>query len=396
MPKPRAKGNQTKENQIFKNSYIVCMITVKAVKTKKDLGTFIKFPFSIYQDCPYWVPPIISQEKEVFNTTKNPVFKDAEAHLFIAYKNEKPVGRIAGIVNYIEINQLNQPKMRFGWFDFIDDMKVSKALLSKIEAIGREKGLAYCEGPVGFSNLDKVGIITEGFEFLGPMVTWYNYPYYLNHYQKHGYTKEKGYAENHFSFSNVNPELFVKARTLIERRYSLTAMNFKSTKELLPYVDDLFELFNTTYSELSSFVKITPIQIDYIKRKFIPFINPEYVKFVLDKNKKIIAFSIVMPFLSAAVKQINGKLFPLGLVKLLKAKKHSKTVEFTLIGILPEYQNKGVTAIIFDEYYKTFTEKGIEQCIRTPELEDNLAIHQLWKHFDPILYRKRQTMRKYL
>lgn len=370
------------------------MITIKAVKSKKDLNTFIKFPFTIYQNCPYWVPPIVSQEKEVFNTTKNPVFRDAEAHLFLAYKNNKPVGRIAGIINYIEVNQLQQPKMRFGWFDFIDDLEVSKALLEKVETIGKEKGLAYCEGPVGFSNLDKVGIVTEGFEFLGPMITWYNYPYYLKHYEAHGFKKEKGYIENHFSFSNVEPTFFIKARTLIERRYGLKSMNFKTTKELLPYVDGLFELFNITYSELSSFVKITPIQIDYIKRKFIPFINPEYVKFVLDKDDKIISFSIVMPYLSDIVKQINGKLFPFGFVKLLKAKKHSKNVEFTLIGILPEYQNKGVTAIIFDEYYKTFKEKGIEQCIRTPELEDNIAIQQLWKHFNPVMYRKRQTMRK--
>lgn len=370
------------------------MITVKAVKTRKDLDTFVKFPFSIYQNCPYWVPPIISQERQVFNPKKNPVFKDAEAHLFVAYIDGKAVGRIAGIINYIEVNELKQPKMRFGWFDFIDDLEVSKVLLEKIEAIGKEKQLQYCEGPVGFSNLDKVGIITEGFEFLGPMVTWYNHLYYLSHYLAHGYLKEKGYIESHFSFSNVDPQMFAKARTLIERRYGLKSLNFTSTKELLPYVEDLFELFNITYSELSSFVKITKEQIEYIKKKFIPFINPEYVKFVLDKDNKVISFSIVMPFLSETVKKINGKLFPLGFIELIKAKKHSKNVEFTLIGILPEYQNKGVTAIIFDEYYKTFKAKGIDRCIRTPELEDNIAIQQLWKHFDPKIYRRRQTMRK--
>jgi GNAT superfamily N-acetyltransferase len=208
-----------------------------------------------------------------------------------------------------------------------------------------------------------------------------------------GYVKEKEYLESKFPFSNVKPVFFFKAQELIKKRYELKAVNFKNTKDIMPYVDEMFDLFNTSYANLSSFVAITDIQKEYFKKKYIGFINPEYIKFVLDKNDRIVAFSIVMPSFSEALKKANGKLFPFGFYHLLKAKKESKEVLFYLIGVDPEYQSKGVTAIIFNEYYNTFKEKGIQNCIRTPELEDNHAIQNLWKHFEPVTFRRRRTYR---
>ncbi|HCO83693.1 MAG TPA: GTP cyclohydrolase, partial [Arenibacter sp.] len=168
------------------------------------------------------------------------------------------------------------------------------------------------------------------------------------------------------------------------------------TKDVMPWVDQMFDLFNETYSSLSSFVRITDIQKDYFKKKYISFINPEYIKFILDKDDKLIAFGIVMPSFSKALQKAKGKLFPFGIFHLLSAKKNSKEVIFYLIGVLPEYQNKGVTAVMFNEYYKTFKAKGIEKCVRTPELEENVAIRQLWKHFDPKIYKRRRTYKKEL
>ena len=225
------------------------------------------------------------------------------------------------------------------------------------------------------------------------MITWYNFPYYKEHLEQLGYVNEKEYLESKFPFSNVKPEFFFKAQELIKKRYELKAVNFKNTKDIMPYVDEMFDLFNTSYANLSSFVAITDIQKEYFKKKYIGFINPEYIKFVLDKNDRIVAFSIVMPSFSEALKKANGKLFPFGFYHLLKAKKESKEVLFYLIGVDPEYQSKGVTAIIFNEYYNTFKDKGIQNCIRTPELEDNHAIHNLWKHFDPVTFRRRRTYR---
>ncbi|MFY0714719.1 GNAT family N-acetyltransferase [Seonamhaeicola sp. NFXS20] len=372
------------------------MITIKEVSSKKDLKTFIKFPFKLYKDSKYWTPPIISQEMKTFNKNENPVFNDAEARLFLAYKNNEVVGRVAAIINWLEVKEQDQQKMRFGWFDFIDDLEVSKALFNKVEEIGNSNNLKYTEGPVGFSNLDKVGVVTEGYDALTPMVTWYNHPYYVKHYEAAGYKPEKGYNESIFPFSNVNPETFKKAQELIKRRYQLKALKFTKTAEVMPYVDKMFDLFNKTYASLSSFVQITDIQKAYFKKKFISFVNPEYIKFVVDKNDELIGFAIVMPSFAKALKKANGKLFPFGFKHILKAKKHSKDVIFYLIGIHPDYQNKGIHSVIFNEYYDVFTEKGIENCYRTPELEDNIAIKQIWKHFDPVVFRKRKTFRKNL
>ncbi|WP_375324351.1 GTP cyclohydrolase [Flagellimonas sp. GZD32] len=367
------------------------MVTVKEVQNQSDLKRFVKFPFSLYKGSPYWVPPIIKDEMESFDKTVNPVFKDAEATFFLALKDDKIVGRVAAIINWLEVKDQNVKKMRFGWFDFIDDLEVSKALLDKVREIGQEHHLEYMEGPVGFSNLDKVGVLTEGFDHIGTMVTWYNHPYYQSHFEKHGFKVEKQYRESKFLAANADPKLFEKANLLIKKRYGLKEMNFTKSSEIMPWVDKMFDLFNDTYSKLSSFVRITDIQKEYFKKKYISFINPEYIKFVIDSDDNLVAFAIVMPSFSRALQKANGKLFPFGIFHLLRARKKSTDAIFYLIGIHPNYQNKGVTSIIFNEFYHTFKKRGVINCIRTPELEDNLAIQQMWKHFDPKVIKRRCT-----
>ena len=372
------------------------MIIIKEATTLQLLKEYVKFPFTLYKNHPYWVPPLISDELETFDKTKNPAFKSAEAYFYLAYKDHKIVGRIAAIINWDEVLTQQKKKVRFGWWDVIDDIDVTKALLEKVYELGRTNHLEYVEGPMGFSNLDKVGVLTEGYDELGSMITWYNFPYYKEHLEQLGYVKEKEYLESKFPFSNVKPDSFEKIVPLIKKRYQLHELNFSNNKDIMPYVDKMFDLFNSAYANLSSFVAITDVQKEYFKKKYISFINPEYIKFVMDNNDNMVAFSIVMPSFSRALQKSKGKLFPFGFYHMLKAKKESKEVLFYLIGVLPEYQSKGVTAIIFEEYFKTFTEKGIQNCIRTPELEDNLAIQQLWKHFDPVVFRRRRTYRKAL
>jgi len=372
------------------------MITIHEAKNKKEITEFIKFPFSLYKNNKYWVPPLIADELETFDKTKNPAFENAEAYFFVAKRNEEIVGRIAAIINWDEVNNQQKKKVRFGWFDVIDDITVTQALLEKVYELGRKNNLDYVEGPMGFSNLDKVGVLTKGYDQMGTMITWYNHPYYVTHLEKLGFAVEKQYIESVFPFCNVKPEHFMKASQLIQKRYELRSLNFMSTKEVMPYVDKMFDLFNETYSKLSSFVAISEIQKEYFKKKYINFINPEYIKFVVDKDDKLIAFSIVMPNFASALQKAKGKLFPFGFWHLLKARKNSKEVVFYLIGVHPEYQNKGVTALIFEEYYKTFSEKGIETCIRTPELLENNAIHLLWKNFDPTIHCERKTYLKKL
>ncbi|VXB74202.1 GTP cyclohydrolase [Flavobacterium sp. 9AF] len=372
------------------------MITIKKAENKKDLKEYILFSFELYKNNPYWIPPIISEELETFDKTKNPAFQSAEAHFYLAYKEGKIVGKIAAIINWDEVNILKKSKVRFGWFDVIDDIEVTKALLEKVYDLGRQHNLEMVEGPIGFSNLDKVGVLVEGFEEMGNMVTWYNMPYYKDHFEKLGLTKEKEYIESSFSFTNIDPAPFKKISNLVKQRYQLRAINFTKTKEIMPYVDEMFDLFNETYAKLQSFVAINPIQKEYFKKKYIGFINPEYIKFILDKDNKMVAFAIVMPGFSDALKKAKGKLFPFGFYHLLHARKHSKEAVFYLIGVTPEYQSKGITAIIFEEYYKVFTAKGIHTCVRTPELEENNAIHNLWKNFDTSVKKRRRTYSKKL
>ena len=370
------------------------MITIKEAVTKKELKDFIKFSFDLYKNNPNWIPPIINDELEGFDKEKNPVFKNADAKFYLAYKDGKIVGKVAAIINWQEIKEQKLKKVRFGWFDFIDDIEVSKALLNKVFEYGREHNLEYAEGPMGFSNLDKVGVLTEGFDEIGTMITWYNYPYYMKHLEKLGFTIEKEYRESIFSFNNVDPAPFQKASELIKRRYKLRSVEFNSPKEVMPYVDKMFDLFNKSYEKLESFVAISDIQKEYFKKKYVGLINPEYIKFIEDENKNLVAFTIVMPSFSEALIKANGRLFPFGFIHLLRAKKNSRDVVFYLIGVDPEYQNKGVTAIIFDDYYKVFQKHKIRNCIRTPELETNHAMNNLWKNFDPRIHKRRKTYRK--
>jgi len=370
------------------------MITIKKVNTKKELKTFVKFPFSLYNNNAYWVPPIINDELDSFNPSINPTFKEAQADFFLAYKNGKVVGRLAAIINWTEINIQKIKKMRFGWFDFIDDYTVSKALIEKVKEIGLKNKLEYMEGPVGFSNLDKVGVLTYGFDHIGTMITWYNHPYYAAHYEKLGFKIEKEYLENKFPFKNVKIEPLVRVSDLIEKRYKVKSLTFKRTKDLMPYVDEMFDLFNTCYASLSSFVPISIEQQAYIKKRYISFINPEYIIFIIDENKKMIGFGINMPSFSRALQKANGKLFPFGIFHLLDAKKHSKDVISYLIGVHPDYQNKGINALIFRDFQIAFEKLDIQNFIRTPELADNIAIHQLWKKFGQVTHKKRCTFSK--
>ncbi|HSR60401.1 MAG TPA: hypothetical protein VLL47_06570 [Robiginitalea sp.] len=372
------------------------MIQIREARSKKEMKAFVRYPFGLYRKSPYWVPPIVREELNSFDPKINPVFNQAEARFFLATRNGKPVGRVAAIVNWGEVRDQGLKKMRFGWFDFEDDPDVSRALLEKVAEVGREHGLEYMEGPMGFSNLDKVGVLTEGFDHIGTMVTWYNHPYYARHLEKLGFAVEKEYIESKFPASNAHPKFFMRVEGLIRERYGLRPLNFKKIDDLLPWVDQMFDLFNTSYAGLASFVAISEAQKAYMKKKFISFINPEYIKFVLDREDRMIAFAIVMPSYSRALQKAGGRLFPTGFLHLIRARKYNRDAIFYLIGIRPEYQNKGVTAIIFRAYHEVFTKKKVQMCFRTPELADNIAIQQIWKNFDPEIYQRRCTYRKSL
>ena len=369
------------------------MIELKKITSKKELKQFVKFPFKLYKDCKYWVPPLTNDELETMDVSKNPVFKNAEASYFLAFKDGEIVGRIAVIINCIEIKELDKKKVRFGWLDMVDDIEVTKALLDKVYEIGKTNHLEYAEGPVGFSNMEKAGILTKGFEELNTMITWYHYPYYAEHLKSLGFEKQATWLEFRLNNPTQITEKVQKFASLISKRYSLEVIRFKKKSQILPYVDDMFGLLNKTYNSLQTFVPIQQYQIDHYKEKYFNFINPEYITCILDKEKKLIGFSIVMPSFSKALKKANGSLFPFGWYHLMQAQKKNDTAAFYLIGIDPEYQGKGVTALIFEEMRAIFERKGIVQTETNPELEENIAVQQLWRAYDPVQHKERSTFR---
>ena len=373
------------------------MIKIITVKNSKQVKDFVMFPFKLYKDCEYWVPPIINEEIEAMDTSKNPVFKNAEAEFYLAYdEQENIVGRIAAIVNWIEIKDQKKNKLRFGWYDTIDNIDVSKKLIEKVLEFGKERKLEFIEGPVGFSNMDKAGLLTYGYDELNTMITWYHYPYQKGHLVKLGLKQLAEWVEYKIKiFSEEEaPEKVKKFAEIIAKRYNLKSINFKSTKEIIPYVDKMFELLNITYSPLQTYVTIKQYQIDFYKEKFIKYIHPDFIKCVVDSEGNLIAFLITMPSFSRALKKMNGKLFPFGFLHIFKAQHFNDRVSLYLIGVDPKYQSKGATAILFNDLQQTFNKRGIVEVETNPELVENKAIQAFWKNYESTLHKRRATFTK--
>ena len=373
------------------------MIKIITVKNSKQVKNFVMFPFKLYKDCEYWVPPIINEEIEAMDTSKNPVFKNAEAEFYLAYdEQENIVGRIAAIVNWVEIKDQKKNKLRFGWYDTIDNIDVSKKLIEKVLEFGKARKLEFIEGPVGFSNMDKAGLLTYGYDELNTMITWYHYPYQKEHLVKLGLKQLAEWVEYKIKiFSEEEaPEKVKKFAEIIAKRYNLKSINFKSTKEIIPYVDKMFELLNITYSPLQTYVTIKQYQIDFYKEKFIKYIHPDFIKCVVDSEGNLIAFLITMPSFSRALKKMNGKLFPFGFLHIFKAQHFNDRVSLYLIGVDPKYQSKGATAILFNDLQQTFNKRGIVEVETNPELVENKAIQAFWKNYESTLHKRRATFTK--
>ena len=371
-------------------------INIKEIESKEDLKKFVMFPFDLYKDSKYWVAPIIKEELEVLGKEINPVFKNADANYFLAYINGKIVGRIAALINWIEVNEIKRKKVRFGWFDFVDDKNVSKALLEKVIEIGKKNNLELIEGPVGFSNMDKAGMLIKGFEKKNTMITLYNYSYYQDHMRAHGYNKLAEWVEYELKIADYKnaSEKIKKFSDIILNRYNLKKLNFTSTKQIEPYIDEMFDLLGETYESLQTFVPIQDYQIKYYKDKYLKYINPGFIKCVTDQDDKLVAFAITMPSFSKALKKINGKVNFIGLLRLLYAKNYNSKGSLYLIGVRPDFQNKGIIAIVFNELQKFYNKFGIKEVETNPELIENTAIQQLWKNFDNVQHKNRATFTK--
>ena len=372
------------------------MIEIVEVTSRQQFGAFFQFPFDLYRNCLQWVPPITKEEIDIFDPQKNAVFEHAMARLFLAKKKVKVVGRIAAMINWVEIEELKKTKVRFGWYDTIDDLEVSQKLIEAVEGVAIAEGMTYIEGPMGFSNMDKAGLLVHGYEHMNTMITWYHYPYQKVHLERLGLKKQSEWIEFKIDIYNAKdaPEKVKKFARVIKERFKLKTLEFKTTKDIEPHVDKMFELLNQTYNELQSFVPIQKHQIEVYKNKYLPYVHPDFIKCVVDENNEMIGFTITMPSFTKALKRINGKMFPFGFYHLWRAMRKNNRASFYLIGIQKNYQNKGVTAIIFQEIQEMFNKRGITKVETNPELEDNIAIQAMWKNYNHELHKRRRTYRK--
>lgn len=366
-------------------------ISVIEVKTSKDLMHFIKFPMELYKNNENYVPSLINEEKNIWNPAENQALSYSEAKQFLAYKNGKIAGRIALMINHKEEKELGISKVRFGWLDFIDDYEVSKALIDTAISFAKEKNINKIEGPMGFTNLDKAGMLTMGFDKLATMIGLYNFEYYPKHLEKLGLVKEKEWVEFEMNFPTVLPERVEKFSSLIAQKYKLKVIDFKNKKEILPLVEPMFKLLDQTYNSLSTYTPITDEQIKTYKEKYFPYIDKNYVICVEDENHQLVSFAITMPSYSQALRKSKGKLWPFGWWHFLQAGKKNDRANFYLIGIHPEYQRRGVTAIIFKEIFVRFNKMGIKFAETNPELEENKSVQVLWQDYNPVNHKRRRT-----
>lgn len=369
-------------------------IEIKEIHSQRELRTFVKFQLDLYKDNPYFVPGLLVDEVNSLDTTKNPAFKHATARYFLAYKDGEIAGRIAALINKVEVNELNIKKLRFGWFDVIDDLEVSKALFRKVEEVGVENGLEFMEGPMGATNLEKAGMLTYGFDRISTAIGQYNYEYYPKHLEALGFVKEKEWVEQFLTVPQSIPDKIYEFAELVTKRYDLKLLHFKNSKEMQPYIKPVFNLLEETYNELETYVPITEEQKSFYAKKYSTILNPDFISFIEDGNGDLCAFAITMPSYAKALQKAKGKFLPFGWYHLLKAQKKNDTVEFVLIGVHPKYQKKGITSIIFKDMFETFTSHNIKYLETNPELEDNQSVQALWNDYNPIIHKRRKTFRK--
>ncbi len=368
-------------------------VRIQEVSNNSSLKKFVAFPYSLYAGHKYWVPPMRLDELRTLRKDKNPAFEFCEAKYWLAWKDNRVAGRIAGIINHKFNQKVGKNYLRFGWIDFIDDEEVTRALFTALELWGQERNMRFSHGPLGFTDMDYEGMLVEGFEELGTLATIYNYPYYPSHLEKLGYRKDTDWLEYDLIPPQQIPEKISRIAEGIAERYHLRLLKVKKAKEILPYAHQIFEVLNSAYDQLYGFVPLTERQIDYYVKQYFGFIIPEYVPVVLNRDDKVVAFGITMPSMSRALQKSKGKLFPFGIIHLLKAMKNNPNVDLYLTAVRPDMQNKGVNAMLINEMNKIYVKNKISHVESNPELEENQKIQAQWRL---ISYRQHKRRRCYI
>ena len=378
-------------------------IEIKRVTTKKELKQFICFYYDLYEGSKYAVPFLFFDEMKTLRRDQNPSFECCDAEYFMAFRDGKMVGRVAAIINRRANERWNRRQVRFGWFDFIDDIEVSSALLKAVEDWGRQQGMTEMAGPLGFTDMDREGMLIEGFDEISTHYINYNYPYYPQHIERMGgFEKDNDYMEYHVKVPEVVPDKFHKIAEMVEQRYHLRVHKF-TRHELIDegYGREVFRMINETYKDLYGYSHLSEKQIDTLVDDYIKKADLNLVTAIIDENDggKMVGFGITFPSFARAMQTSHhGSLWPFTWWRVLRALKWHKTdtVDLLLIGVLPEYRAKGANALIFNDLIQQFQRYGFKWAEAMPQMETNEHVRGQWQYLEARQHRRHRCFKKEL
>ena len=374
-------------------------IEIKEIKpTRREIKKFSLFSTNLYKDNAYYVPDLLMDNLDTFNPAKNPASEFCDSKLFMAYRDGKAVGRVAGIINRVVNEKSNEKNVRFGFSDFGDDEEVSAALLGAVEDWGRSQGMDHIVGPLGFTDMDPEGMLVEGFDQLGTMATIYNHPYYPRHIEKLGFERDTDWVEFKITIPESIPDKMVRICEIVKKKYNVRNIKYTSSKALVKdYGQAIFRLINEAYSQLYGYSPLTPRQIDHYINMYLPVLRLENVSLIVDADNALIGVGIAMPSMSKALQRSRGKLFPFGWYHLLKGLKgKNDVVDLLLVAIKPEYQSKGVNSLLFNDLIPCFRKNGYKYAESNPELDDNQRVQLQWQYFETTQHKRRRAYKKAL
>lgn len=384
-----------RRSRYYSHSYK--MIEIKTIEpTRKNLKMFTQFQIDLYEGNDCYVPPLISDDVATLSPSKNPAFDFCEACYFMAFRDGKPVGRVAGMINR-QVNESHGKRTaRFGFIDFVDDHEVSRALMEAVETWARNKGMDRLIGPLGFTDLDHEGMLVEGFGELSTMATIYNYPYYPEHLESLGYKKDSDWVEFVMDVPDSIPDKYNRIADIVKKKFGLRVLKYKSRKRIKEeYGRALFHLINDAYDGLYEYSHLTERQIDYYIDIYLGLLNLDLVTLVVDKEDKLVGVGISMPSMSRALQKSHGKLLPMGWWHLLKGLKgKNDRVDLLLVAVKPEYQNKGVNALLFQDLIPYYQKYGFKWAESNPEMETNAKVQGQWEYFTNRQHRRRRSYYK--
>lgn len=373
------------------------MIEIREIEpTRGNLKKFTQFQIDLYKGNDCYVPPLITDDVNTLDPRRNPAFDFCESAYFMAYRDGKPVGRIAAIINRQVNLKQGEHVCRFGFVDFIDDDEVSASLFKAAADWGRSKGMDTLVGPLGFTDLDHEGMLVEGFDELSTMATIYNYPYYPVHLEKLGFKQANEWLEFVMDVPDAIPDKYNRIAEIVKKKFGLRVLKYTSRKRIKEeYGHALFELINEAYADLYGYSTLTPRQIDYYVDQYISLLNLDLVTLVVDREDKLVGVGISMQSMSRALQKSRGRLFPFGWIPLLKGLKgKNDRVDLLLVAVKPEYQSKGVNALLFQDLIPHYQRQGFKWAESNPEMADNAKVQSQWEYFKRRQHRRRIAVSK--